>query len=505
MNDFYITLFCFTLLHCCLFFFDTIFRSCSHVPYLYLMKKTGLEIQPFRIIWFTTAFNRLLQKWGSVRKKLQLAWFTTGTWFAVVLLPFALWLILHSLFQVLKQIIREEKDKSVGGVLLEPMVPGVNFPISDLGYYMVTLIIISVFHEIGHAVSAVREDIHITGVGLVLLFIVPLAYVQMEQLELLPPAKQLHILCAGVWHNIVLAVTAALAVSMLPWLLYPLYDFGTGVQVQNIAQESPLLGQAGLLKKDRIIRLNQCLVSNKADWQDCLVQAVREPTPGFCIHSEFIKENDETKPAKHLADGAVKCCNSSSPRHLCFEYLEMETEPLELPQHSCLNVRNVIEASSEICHKSSIDTKAGSAYSLALECSFGYHCFRPSLANSTKLVIIKRSFGKKVLFLGHPAEIYHTIQVSDFISIYNLFPSSIPDMIVHLGQFITMLSAGLAIVNIIPCFNFDGQHIIKVLMDILLSKKIQHSSIRHAIALCITIVGTIILILYMIAVLWTML
>lgn len=38
-------------------------------------------------------------------------------------------------------------------------VPGVNIPISDIGYYVLTLLICSVFHELGHATAAVRYTI----------------------------------------------------------------------------------------------------------------------------------------------------------------------------------------------------------------------------------------------------------------------------------------------------------------------------------------------------------
>lgn len=37
-------------------------------------------------------------------------------------------------------------------------VPGVNLPISDIGYYVATLVICSVVHELGHAIAAVRYD-----------------------------------------------------------------------------------------------------------------------------------------------------------------------------------------------------------------------------------------------------------------------------------------------------------------------------------------------------------
>jgi len=35
-------------------------------------------------------------------------------------------------------------------------MPGVNLPISQIFYYLLTLFICAVFHEIGHAIAAVR-------------------------------------------------------------------------------------------------------------------------------------------------------------------------------------------------------------------------------------------------------------------------------------------------------------------------------------------------------------
>lgn len=79
-----------------------------------------------------------------------------------------------------------------------------------------------------------REGIHITGVGLVLFFIFPVAYVQMEGTEALSAIKQLRVCCAGVWHNIVLTFVAYLVLLFLPWFSYPFYEYGNGVQVTSI-------------------------------------------------------------------------------------------------------------------------------------------------------------------------------------------------------------------------------------------------------------------------------
>lgn len=72
------------------------------------------------------------------------------------------------------------------------------------------------------------------------MFVVPVAYVSLEQVELLAPTKQLRILCAGVWHNLVLSVVSALFVFMLPWILLPLYDWGNAIQIQHIEPVSTI-------------------------------------------------------------------------------------------------------------------------------------------------------------------------------------------------------------------------------------------------------------------------
>uniref|UniRef100_A0A1B6E0Q3 Membrane-bound transcription factor site-2 protease n=1 Tax=Clastoptera arizonana TaxID=38151 RepID=A0A1B6E0Q3_9HEMI len=395
MDDMHTGLFLFGVIFChiCFYFIDTLFKTCSHVPYLYFLKNTGLQIKFLRIHWFTTVFNRLIQKWGSFRPKLQLAWFNAGAWMAIGLMPLALALLIHSIYVNLRHTVKNDiVTVSLDSTTLQPMVPGINMPLSEIGYYMLTLLVCSIVHEFGHAIAAVREDARVIGIGMVIGLIVPVAYVSLEQVELLTAPKQLRILCAGIWHNVVLAMVATIIFFITPWILMPLYDWGNAVQVQTVEYNSPLYGPGGLQIRDRVTFINDCPITDLNSWQECLVSAVKHNTPGYCLQSEFIKEHDESGPAKHLAAGAVECCGSNSPRHLCFEYLESEDEPLELPQFSCLNVRRVVELTDFMCYKSS-------------DCPGSFHCFRPSLENSTKLVLIKRSIGNVVIFLGHPANL----------------------------------------------------------------------------------------------------
>lgn len=182
----------------------------------------------------------------------------------------------------------------------------------------------------------------------------------------------------------------------------------------------------------------------------------------------------------------MECCAPSSTQHLCFEYLEAEGAALELPQHSCLPGRVVVEAAELMC------LRAG-------DCTSGLHCLRPSLENSTKLVRIERLDAKVVLYIGHPAQIFHMVQVSDYVPLY-FISSTIPDMVTRLCKYIIIFSAGLAAINVIPCFYLDGQYIIHALTDFFLLKKVPMKSVREVTSMFFTVFGTFFLSLYMFSV-----
>lgn len=111
-----------------------------------------------------------------------------------------------------------------------------DIPVNELGYYVTTLAICSIVHELGHALAAAREDVQLFGVGMFIAFTIPIAYVHIsnEQLVTLPLWNQLRITCAGIWHNIILATVAAAILVFSTWLWAPVYDLGHGVYVKTI-------------------------------------------------------------------------------------------------------------------------------------------------------------------------------------------------------------------------------------------------------------------------------
>merc|ERR1719431_2110031 len=93
----------------------------------------------------------------------------------------------------------------------------------------------------------------------------------------------------------------------------------------------------------------------------------------------------------------------------------------------------------------------------------------PQLAdNTTKLVIVARKGGKNFLFIGNPAEIYTYAQVTDFVPKYSFLPLWLPDMLIKLCNFLAAFSAALAVLNVVPSYLLDGQHMARVLVEMMM-------------------------------------
>lgn len=105
-----------------------------------------------------------------------------------------------------------------------------------MGYYIITLVVCSVIHELGHAMAAVREDVRFFGMGAVVFFIAPVAFVHIndDQVKTLPLKNRLRILCAGVWHNIVVTASAMAILLFITLLFSPFYTTDNGVFVKKL-------------------------------------------------------------------------------------------------------------------------------------------------------------------------------------------------------------------------------------------------------------------------------
>lgn len=486
-----------------LLFFDNFFKSCMHYPYEAFLKGTGLSIKLLRLQWHTTALNRSMVKWSTAYPKLLDLNFSLGVYVSILLMPLASCLIVASAFHT-KSTGKGSSDGPGSGssaawtgnkeaVSIDLLIPGVNLPINEIGYYIAALAINSVVHELGHGLAAVLEDIPIKGFGFHVLLIIPMAYTQLDsdQLNALRTWKRLKVLCAGIWHNLLLAAIAYLLFVTAPVMLSAMYRVNESVMVTNIKNNSPLLGPKGLEEGDIITSINSCEIRNEVSWFGCLLESLQSQ-PAYCISPDFVHLNDESVPISHKNDGLIECCNVENKASNCFEYMvDVNEEDVALPQHMCLNIRKVVENSFGYCHHKPT-------------CSEG-HCFKPMINNFTTIMQIRRDRKPDVIYIGHPGDLTRTMRISQFVPKTSFFRPGFADAIQLLLKYVTVFALGLAIINVIPCFGFDGQHIVGTLLaNGIVVSRVPQKSKRDVIALCVNIIGTLFVFILLTKVFWQM-
>lgn len=476
-----------------LLFFDLFFKSCMHYPYDAFLHNTGLNIKFLRLHWYTNAFNRTIFRLGSTSwsKFLQQS-FTLGVIVTLILIPIGISLLLMTLFHSSNtDTDGHSAATKISQTNIEILLPGINLPLEEIGYYISTLIVCTIVHELGHAMAAVLEDIPINSFGFHIYFCIPIAFTEINQEHLLGLKcfKKLRILCGGIWHNIILAIFCYLIYSTFGFLANPFYHFNDAIIITEINNKSPLLGDKGLHNNDIITHINDCRTYDMNTWYNCLLKSIRNRS-GYCVSSDFIRLNDESHRVSHGIDGLIQCCDPTNYKQCCFELIDdlNNINPIEIPQHVCLDIRKTIEDSIGVC---TINCHEDDGF-----------CIKPLLPNTTTILKLKRRNNDDVIYIGHPSDITKTIKVSSFIPKTNLFSPKFGDIISLFLKYLIVFSFGLAIINAIPCFGLDGFHIMSTIINNLLVNKITERSKREIIVILITSLGTFIFLCSVLKVLW---
>ncbi|XP_017487597.1 PREDICTED: membrane-bound transcription factor site-2 protease [Rhagoletis zephyria] len=525
------------------FFIDRLFKSCMHYPYEIFLKNTGLTVQFMRIRWHTTAFNRAMLRWGNNSGWMRV-WltrtYTVGVLVALSLLPIGIILLFITIFNEENNSAPHNGISPVGGgvnrensqnsVLIQNapkvqiLLPGVNLPLEEVGYYALTLLLCTMVHEFGHAIAAVQEDIPVIGFGLQLYLCLPFAYTEIstEHLNALKWFKKLRIICAGIWHNFIFACFCYILLSTLTYAAAPFYTIDHGVVITEMSRKSPLLGSSGkgLMVGDVVSQINDCEVNTESDWYECLQRSIRGTRLGYCVSHDFIRYNDESiEISHHSADGMLQCCDERNEKLCCFESVSeslnnLETvdltdaaEHAQIPQHVCLDVRRTLEDSHGFC--SGINSKSSSSNEGNF-CQSGF-CLRPLLRNTTTILTFKRttrsanSPSKKlrdVIYIGHPADVSSTVRISPFVPRQSYISPQWGDTYALFLKYNVIFSFGQALLNAIPCFGLDGYHITSTIVHSFLVQRIAERPKRDFIALLVASTGTLLFGSALLKVLW---
>ncbi|CAB3983566.1 membrane-bound transcription factor site-2 protease-like [Paramuricea clavata] len=350
--------------------------------YKELLDENGLSFSFGHIRWYTTKFNRCFFRWGKHYPSLTQAWFTAGACFGVCVMVVSVLILSWTLSQALTKNSPEQ--------VLTPVMPGINLPWSHILYYLLTLTLAGIVHEVGHALAAVREQVRVNGFGIFFMVLYPGAFVDLytEHLAVISPLRQLRIYCAGVWHNFILALIAVGFLWILPSLLSLGYVSNRGAVILDLIKGSAV--EDSLVVGDYITSVDNCLVKNVVEWKSCLKKTIVEPQHGFCTDMmTMTRKNSFLETESYIFKEVQDCCGNLTASRLCFSY----QSHLGQKGLSCLPARTMM--SDKICNIPSNCPEKGEKV-----------CIHPSLDNSSRLIKISHYKGKDVLYVGDPYILY---------------------------------------------------------------------------------------------------
>ncbi len=125
-----------------------------------LYQKFGLDIGLFQLKFSLSARSRWLNNIAGVKKFK--AFYKYGTIISLLLVIPSLLFLLWNLHTIVVIYNDSTGDKKVtDDLVFQPVIPGVTFPLTDVGIYGFSLLVTTVFHELGHAVAADCLDVKI--------------------------------------------------------------------------------------------------------------------------------------------------------------------------------------------------------------------------------------------------------------------------------------------------------------------------------------------------------
>ena len=361
----------------------------------------GCRLYPLQIQWTSSRFNRpMLQMLNSMRLITWRRWFAVGssitcltTAVAVVFLSF---ILLNTLWKLWTKSSELSSVDSQNRNALVPLIPGVNLPINQVVYVLISLFICTVIHELGHALSALSDQAKLNGIGCFLFVIYPGAFVDIESesLNKLSPSQQLRIYCGGVWHNIVLCVCAVFLLFALPIFIWSfMFSLNNGIVVTDVATDSPIAGEKGLMIGDELTFINDCQISNTSMWRHCIHKSTSEPQIGFCYTSPTVLDDS--------------CCSDNatlSARKACFLFRLDDRH-----RQSCLYV-NTLANGDQFCRSNyDCQTKVPRLrdfFNLDGRNNRSNLCFFPKADVTTRFLVVSRRNKYPLLFFGYPSDLH---------------------------------------------------------------------------------------------------
>lgn len=251
---------------------------------IYMAKRyfpKSFSIWPFLIMWKTTKFNSFIDRLGTRFRSLWKVLGTIGVAMSVGALFYISYVLVQNLYNLL---FRPESGSPV-----TPLIPGITLSLTfnTMFFFGLSIAVILISHELAHGVSARGEGITIKQTGLLLLAIIPGAFVEPdeESLKKARRASQARVYAAGSATNIVIALFVLMLLANGTGVLSLSYNTApSGVLISDIVGGSPADGKLHIW--DAIVSINGTMVNDTVG----LTQALRSTTPNSTVPMVLIRD-----------------------------------------------------------------------------------------------------------------------------------------------------------------------------------------------------------------------
>ncbi|XP_074334899.1 membrane-bound transcription factor site-2 protease homolog isoform X2 [Apium graveolens] len=433
-------------------------------------------------------------------------WFSVGTGFSLATLFGVTLVLLWELARFLSLFGSNYEIISLLSDTLFGYSPSV-FSLADAGYICISTVISVAAHELGHALSATSEGIQIEYIAVFLAVLFPGALVAFnnEVLQALPRVAALRIYCAGIWHNAVICAACALAMFLLPLILYPIYIRAESPMVLDVSSASPLFKY--ISPGDFIVSLDGIRIHDAEEWmeitnllhqqtnknlEDYEYLKVDNRRKGYCVPRSLIQES------YHIRSDARNYCPDELSSFVTMPCLPLRTSNDTSSDDNnekttdyiyCLNAKDVVELKKcgdgwmEIASNGSSCscleeasclapiqipgltwTEIKYARPLSLKC---LQLMRESLSSINSSKFEELGCGGTFVFIGDVFSMTNSVRLTSYQPRWSIpFGAYLPDVIEKLLKFTFHVSLMLALLNSLPVYFLDGESILEGFLPI---------------------------------------
>ncbi|MDH5807162.1 MAG: site-2 protease family protein [Candidatus Methanomethylicaceae archaeon] len=240
----------------------------------------SIEVRPFYLMWRTTRFNKFIEKSGDKLKSFWKIIWNIGIAICLGGSIYITYILSKNLYSLLFNI-EEASPVSL-------LIPGITITptFNTLFFFSLSIVIILISHEFSHGVAARAEGIKIKSTGLILLAIIPGAFVEPDEESLNNSRKisQARVYAAGSTANIIIALIALILLLNGDLLISPFYETSSsGILITGIVPGSPA---DGILNNwDVIIGINEYKILEVRD----LEKILKSINPGSLVELHILR------------------------------------------------------------------------------------------------------------------------------------------------------------------------------------------------------------------------